>query len=223
MRAISSEHIDLGAYALGLLEDQDKASFERHLATCAACRAELASLAPIAGLLTGLDPVVEPGDTEPPVDLLHRRAVASRRTRRRLLLASAAACVALIGAGIGIGVAAHSGSGPGTLSLTGQQHSATNPANGVTATVGLVSKAWGTQVTLDLADIRGPQECQLVAVSKTGARKVVTGWLVPAPGDGVPGHPAHLIVAGGTAISLPDLARFEVIVPNGPTLLTIPV
>jgi hypothetical protein len=223
MSTISSEHTELGAYALGLLEDQDKAAFERHLATCDACRAELASLAPIAGLLAGMDPVVVPGDTEPPVDLLHRRAVASRRTRRRLLLASAAACVALVGAGIGVGVATSSGSGQGTLSLTGQQHSATNPGNGVTGTVGLVGKAWGTQVTLDLADIRGPQECQLIAVSKTGARKVVTGWLVPAPGDGVPGHPAHLIVQGGTAISLADLARLEVIVPNGPVLLTIPV
>ena len=31
--------IDLGAYALGLLNDQDKADFEAHLATCATCAA----------------------------------------------------------------------------------------------------------------------------------------------------------------------------------------
>jgi anti-sigma-K factor RskA len=34
---------DLGLYALGLLEPGERGAIERHLATCAACRAELAS------------------------------------------------------------------------------------------------------------------------------------------------------------------------------------
>jgi hypothetical protein len=90
--------------------------------------------------------------------------------------------------------------------------------------VGLVAKAWGTQVTLDLADVHGPLECQLIAVSKNGAQKVVVGWFVPAPGDGVPGHPAHLLIQGGTAIPLADLARFKVTVAEGgKALLAIPV
>lgn len=224
MTAISGEHIDLGAYALGLLEDQDKVTFEAHLATCDACRAELPSLSPIAGLLRGMDPVEVPGDVKPPVDLLRRRASASRRDRRRLMIASVAAGVVLVGGGIGVGFTVAPSPAPAATSiLTGQRHTATNPANGVRGTVGLVAKAWGTQVTLDLADVRGPLECQLVAISRGGERRIVTGWLVTAPGDGVPGHPAHLLVQGGTAISLASLARFEVIVVNGPTLLTIPV
>jgi hypothetical protein len=89
--------------------------------------------------------------------------------------------------------------------------------------VGLVAKSWGTQVTLDLAGVRGPAECQLIAVAKDGQQKVVTGWFVPSPGDGVPGHPAHLLVQGGTAIPLTSLTGFKVIIVNGPTLLTIPV
>jgi hypothetical protein len=224
MTVISSEHTDLGAYALGLLEDRDKAAFEAHLASCDACRAELSTLAPVATLLKGMEPVVVPGDAAPPVDLLHRRAAASRRRRLRYVLASAAACVVLLAGGIGVGLAAAPNHGrvaqPG---LTGQRHTATNAANGVTGTVGLVVKGWGTQVWLDLAGLRGPQECELIAFSKTGASRVVTGWFVPAPGDGVPGHPAHLLVEGGTAISLPDLARFEVTLVDGPTLLTISV
>jgi hypothetical protein len=224
MTAISGEHIDLGAYALGLLEDQDKVTFEAHLATCDACRTELPSLSPIAGLLRGLDPVGAPADVKPPVDLLRRRAAASRRSRRRLIIASAAACAVLAGGGIGVGLAVAPGPAPAPSSLTGGQlHTATNPANGVTGTVGLVAKGWGTQVTLDLADVHGPLECELIAVSRAGERRTVTGWLVTAPGDGVPGHPAHLLVQGGTAIGLANLARFEVIVVNGPTLLTIPV
>jgi Putative zinc-finger len=224
MTAIGSEHTDVGAYALGLLENRDKAAFEAHLATCEACRAELATLAPIAPLLQGMEPVVVPGDSAAPVDLLHRRAAASRRGRRRLVLASAAACVALLGAGIGVGLA----TAPTHVQLvqpglTGQRHTATDAATGVTGTVGLVKKGWGTQVWLDLADVHGPLECELIAFSATGASRVVTGWFVPAPGDGVPGHPAHLLVEGGTAISLTDLSRFEVTVVGGKTLLTIPV
>ena len=228
MRAISDAHIDLGAYVLGLLEEQDRAAFEAHLAACASCKAELPTLSPVANILEGLEPVELPGDAEaarPPVDLLRKRAALSRRRFRWQAAVGAAACVAALGGGAAIGVAAASRhaqvAGP---VLTGQQHTATDAATGVTGTVGLVAKAWGTQVTLNLADVHGPLECQLIAVSKTGAQKVVVGWFVPAPGDGVPGHPAHLVIEGGTAIALTDLARFKVTVAEGgKALLTIPV
>lgn len=226
MSAISNDHVDVGAYALGLLEDQDKAMFEAHLATCASCAAELSALSPVATMLRGLEPVELPGDAEsarPPTDLLRRRAAANRRRVRWQIAVAAAACVAALGAGLGIGLATGSQSAQGVIAVTGQRHTATDPATGVTGTVGLVAKAWGTQVTLDLAGVHGPVECQLIAVSKTGEQKVVTGWFVPAPGDGVPGHPAHLLVQGGTAIEMGNLARFEVNVVNGRTLLTIPV
>jgi len=136
----------------------------------------------------------------------------------------AAACVAALGGGLAAGFAvAPNNPPPGTAVLAGQLHSATNPQTGVTGTVGLVTKTWGTYVSLDLADVHGPLECELIAVSKTGERRVVTGWVVGVPGDGVPGHPAHLLVQGGTAISGANLARFDVIVVNGKTLLSIPV
>jgi hypothetical protein len=226
MNAISNDHVDVGAYALGLLENQDKAMFEAHLATCAWCTAELETMSSLAALMKGLDPVELPGDDEsapPPADLLRRRAAASRRRVRWQIAVGAAACVAALGAGLGIGFETASQPPQGVIALTGQLHTATDPATGITGTVGLVAKAWGTQVTLDLAGVHGPVECQLIAVSKTGERKVVTGWFVPAPGDGVPGHPAHLLVQGGTAIELGSLTRFEVTVVNGRTLLTIPV
>jgi hypothetical protein len=227
MSTTGDEHIDLGAYALGLLEDRDKASFEAHLATCPACAGELGMLSPVAGLLRGLEPVelpADPGAGELPVDLLRRRAAVSRRRFRWQVAVGAAACVAALGGGVAVGIAsAHHGQNVAGPVMIGQQHQASNPATGVTGTVGLVAKAWGTQVTLDLADVHGPLECQLIAISKTGEQKVVTGWFVPAPGDGVPGHPAHLLVQGGTAIPIDNLARFEVTVVRGPTLLTIRV
>ena len=223
---MSDEHIDVGAYALGLLEDEDSTAFEAHLAHCPSCHAELAEFSPMKALLTGLEPVEAFDHTAERgvVDLLSRRAVASRRRVRWTVAVGAAACVAALGGGLAAGFAvAPSNPPPGTAVLAGQLHAATNPQTGVTGTVGLVTKAWGTYVTLDLADVHGPLECELIAVSKTGERRVVTGWVVGVPGDGVPGHPAHLLVQGGTAISVADLARFDVIVVNGKTLLSIPV
>jgi hypothetical protein len=49
------------------------------------------------------------------------------------------------------------------------------------------------------------------------------GWLVTVPGDGVPGHPAHLVIRGGTSIPRNDLSRVDVDVVNGRTLVSIPV
>ena len=58
---MSDEHIDVGAYALGLLEDEDSTAFEAHLARCPSCHAELAEFTPMKALLTGLGPVEDRG------------------------------------------------------------------------------------------------------------------------------------------------------------------
>jgi hypothetical protein len=225
---MSSEHIDVGAYALGLLEEEDSATFETHLATCPLCAAELAQFSPLKELLTGVGPVEVPEDVsvgQGVTDLLSRRAAASRRRVRWTVAISAAACLVALGGGIAAGVTLTPSPAPSSSAspqLAGQLHSATNPQTGVTGTVGLLGKAWGTYITLDLAGVHGPLQCELVAVTKTGERQVVAGWTVVAPGDGVPGHPAHLLVAGSTAISLAKLSHFDVVVVNGPTLLSVP-
>jgi hypothetical protein len=233
-------HTDVGAYAMGLLEERDRRQFEDHLAGCPACAAEVAELSPMAALLRGVElrgvaragavggePTAsrepEGGDV---TELLRRRARQQRQRRRWQVAVGAAAGIVLIGGGIGVGIAAAPQNGPPApppLALTGQLHSATDPGTGVAGTVGLVVKAWGTQVTLDLSKVHGPAECELVAVSRTGERRVVMGWLVTGPGDGVPGHPAHLVIRGGTSIPRSDLSRVDVDVVNGRTLVSIPV
>jgi hypothetical protein len=233
-------HTDVGAYSMGLLEERDRREFEDHLAGCPACAAEVAELSPMAALLrgvelTGVEPAGaaggepdagrEPGGGEV-TELLRRRARQQRRRRRWQVALGAAAGIVLIGGGIGVGIAAAPQDSPPPappLALTGQLHSATDPGTGVAGTVGLVAKAWGTQVTLDLSKVHGPAECELVAVSRNGERRVVMGWLVAAPGDGVPGHPAHLVIKGGTSIPRNDLSRVDVDVVNGRTLVSIPV
>jgi len=221
-------HTDVGAYSMGLLDEQDRHAFEDHLAGCASCSAELAELSPMAALLKGVEPAAagEQADGTNVTQLISRRATRQRQRQRWQAAVGAAAGIVLIGGGIGIGVAAasqHGGPGTPAVAIPGQLHSAVDPGTGVTGTVGLLAKAWGTQVTLDLSKVHGPVECQLVAVSKTGERRVVMSWLVPAPGDGVPGHPAHLVIQGGASIPRGDLARLDVDVVNGRTLLSIPV
>jgi hypothetical protein len=230
-------HTDVGAYSMGLLEERDRREFEDHLAGCPACAAEVAELSPMAALLRGVElrgvelKGVEPTAGREPgggdvTELLRRRARQQRRRRRWQVALGAAAGIVLIGGGIGVGIAAAPQDSPPpapTLALTGQLRSATDPDTGVAGTVGLVAKAWGTQITLDLSKVPGPAECELVAVSRTGERRVVMGWLVTAPGDGVPGHPAHLVIKGGTSIPRNDLSRVDVDVVHGRTLVSIPV
>ncbi len=225
----SSEHTDVGAYSLGLLEQRDRQVFEAHLADCPTCATELAELSAMAGLLSGVEPAESgrPDETGPAdsevTDLIRRRVMAQRRRTRWQAVLGAAAGAVLIAGGVAVGRAAAQQPAAPPTGVVGQRHSATDPRTGITGTVGLVAKTWGTKITLDLARIRGPLECELVAVSKTGQRRVVMGWIVPAAGDGVPGHPAHLLIQGGTAIAQKDLSRLTVIVVRGRRLLSIPV
>jgi putative zinc finger protein len=225
---VTSEHTDVAAYALGLLEPGDRQEFEEHLAGCGACTAELAEFAQMHSLLAGVEPAGPGGDGTAEAgiaSLLRRRERARRRRMRWQAGLAAAAAVVLLAVGVTAGLLTAPGAAPpGTLTqVVGVRHAATDPVTGVAATVGLATRAWGTQITLDLAKIHGPQQCQLIAVSRTGGRRVVTGWFVPPAGYGVPGHPGHLIVEGGTAIPAGELSRLIVIAASGRALVTIPV
>jgi hypothetical protein len=113
-----ADHMDVAAYALGVLDQQDTERFEEHLATCWACAAELETMVPVVGLLSGIDgetmTALEQTRTDPA--LLDRTLVAvrlhRRRTRVRRLLATAAAVV-VFGGLSGVGVAGLTGGGDG--------------------------------------------------------------------------------------------------------------
>ena len=151
--------------------------------------------------------------------LIRRRATTQRYRARWQRAAGVAAGLVLLAGGIAVGIAAApQGTQP---ALTGQLHSAASAS--AVGKLGLVAKTWGTQLTLDLSKLHGPLSCDLVAVSRSGEKQVALSWMVPVPGYGVPGHPAHLVVEGGTAIAMKNLSRVDIDVVDGPTLLSIPV
>ncbi|MFI0874083.1 anti-sigma factor family protein [Streptomyces parvus] len=104
--------------------------------------------------------------------------------------------------------------------------SATDPTTRVGATVGMEEKAWGTHTVLELKNVKGPQKCTLVAVSRTGEEEIVTSWSVPQWGYGIegatnPAAKAPLYVHGGAAMDREDIARFEVRTFDGERLVEI--
>ncbi|HZA82032.1 MAG TPA: anti-sigma factor [Actinomycetes bacterium] len=93
-------HPDLAGYVLGALDPEEAEAFERHLADCDACRAEVAELRGLPGLLDQAAPAVEvpPGLRERTFAAVERAAAAGRRRPLlRLAAVAAALVVALVG------------------------------------------------------------------------------------------------------------------------------
>src|SRR4051812_14598062 len=101
--------VALGAYVVGALDPRERADVEAHLAHCPACRDELASLAPLPGLLSRLS-LAEAEEGPPPVDdaMLERllqTADRQRRTATRHRWLAVAAAVVVLAGGTTAGVA----------------------------------------------------------------------------------------------------------------------
>ncbi|GAA2781390.1 anti-sigma U factor RsuA [Kitasatospora paracochleata] len=243
---------ELGVYVLGGLDAAETDRFEEHLLTCDYCLGEADAFKKVRDLLLPLvGQPVEPGKDRddasalptaspavPDDDLLTELLADLARERHRrawrvaaVIAATAALVFALpvvvLRAGTGsVEALPATGSTPSPavmLMTTGELHRAADPSTGVSGSVGLEDKAWGTHVALGLGGVGGPLTCSLVAVSKDGGRETVTSWSVPPSGYGVPGHPDTLVVHGGTSWSHGQLDHFEVRTANGRQLLSIPV
>jgi Putative zinc-finger len=104
---VTASHEDVASYALGVLDDDDAARFEEHLAGCDACARELEAFLPVVDLLPEVP--IASADVRPrPVpgaDALrvHRSRRSARRTareglRRPAVAAAVAASVAAVAA-----------------------------------------------------------------------------------------------------------------------------
>jgi hypothetical protein len=209
-------HVDVGAYLLGVLDPEDRERFERHLADCPACADEIDDLSGVAPLLAELADTgsVAPGPSPRLLDRLVDEVAATRRRHRvrRLALVAAAAVLVVGGPLATLAATGHDRPAP---PVAAARFAATDPATGVSAAVDVQGRAWGSQVGLALSNVRGPQTCDLVAVSRTGERQTVTTWSIPPTGYGTDA----LRTGGGAGFHPADIDHFEVRVLGADSLL----
>jgi hypothetical protein len=195
---------DAGAYALGALDEHELDSYREHLATCAACREELAQLQEVADSLAVAVPRVEaPEDMRARLmAVVHGEAELLRatgyevdrpvrsRSRWRVRLLPALAATAALAAGVLIGaLAINAGSSQQTQVI---QAIVFTPGHRATATL----RKTGSHAELELTGMPAPSLGRIYEVwSKRGsgaAEPTGTLFSVTGQGTGTVGLPGDL-------------------------------
>lgn len=226
----------LGAYTLGILDDDERGAVERHLTDCGVCSDELAEFDDVADLLGAVDDDAWPGEpTGAPHDdlVLQRtlRAVRSEHTRgsrrRAVLAAGAVAALVLVSGYAGSLLGGRDDAPPvaqptvsptatpsGVLDVAG-----TDATTGVRLEASVVPLADWVRLDVHVTGVGEGERCQLVAVTADGDRQVAGSWVIGPRAAG----PEGLSVAGSAAVSVDDLARIEVVTFDGEQLVAVDV
>jgi hypothetical protein len=162
--------MSLGVYVLGAADAQERAQVGAHLLRCPECRAELARLEPLPGLLAGLPDDMVP-DGWP--DAVNLEAPAGRpEAPRRWRVTAAVITAAAAGLAVGVWLAPSGKTQPqATVTL-----SAANPATHVSAIAALTATTWGTSIQLRLRGVPLNVECRLIVRSRTGSVAIAGVW-----------------------------------------------
>lgn len=224
----------LGVYVVGAIDPAERSRLEAHLATCPACRDELAGMAGLPALLGRVsEQQIEhvAGPSEELLDSLLARAAAerpptlSRFSRRLWMPLSAAAAVVLLAGFLLGGLLMGGGGGPahprpsGSVSapptVAVEQAAATDPTTHVSALVKMTRQEWGTSLSIRIDNAPGGDRCSLIVWDRAGHRDVAASWQVEAEGYGD--------YLGSTMIFRDQLKSFQVVTTDGKTLVTVPV
>ncbi len=169
------------AYTLGALDAEDRKDFEQHLPGCEICTADLASFAPLPGLIAK----VEPGDLGPRVDspLASNIEVAARReialNRRRNRRWRVAALVGPVAAGLLVVLlfTALDDDGPPAPETRAATIVDSDVENAFITTS---ARLWGTEVTVELDGLPARDSYQVWTVDTAGTWASAASWL-PTP------------------------------------------
>jgi hypothetical protein len=234
-----SEHPEfLGAYVMGLVDDADeRALIEAHLATCETCRAEVAELTGLRGVLDAvprqsvLDDLAALDAADAPAppgtdDLLLRRTLKEvrdeSRSSRRLRALGVAAGIVVVAAAAGIGghlVAKeiYVEAPPAAVQEPAEVVTATDAATGVALTARITPAGTWTRLNVSVTGVPVGTYCQIVAVADDGHRDVAGSWLIGTPRPGKPRRG----VDGSTAIAPEDLSSVEIVDGTGKRLVSV--
>ena len=214
----------LGAYVLGGLSAEDRGRLDAHLRGCAECRTELASYAPLPGLLRTAEAAAPQVGAESPEQAPAEQALAQeaglarvldaarsarahRQRRARVLGVAAGAVLVFLGAvgALLVSAAVAGPDGPPGTPLIG----ASAGAHGQTK---LESKPWGTAVALDLTGLPAGERFIAWVLADDGTLDQAATW------SSTPDGRAH--VTGASAITRRDVARLRVTTAEGTLLLS---
>ncbi|MDQ0994299.1 zf-HC2 domain-containing protein [Streptomyces sp. V3I7] len=214
MRSLE-RHRDVGAYALGVLDEVETFRFEDHLMECPRCTARVTEFGPAARQLMlyrratprFVAPLALPGPRL--LDRLLTEVARRHRVHRRRFLYGLAASVVLALTGPGLTLYAGQGSAPARVLAATDAHS------GVRAQVRVEDRDWGSDVELKVTDATGPHTCRLIAVARDGSEQALTSWTVPGRDT------RTSTMEGGSALHPDQIARYEVRTRDGRPLVTI--
>jgi len=219
-----------GAYVLGALSSAERLEYERHLADCPRCRAAVAELSGMPGLLGLLDleavSALDDEEPDPPLRPEVRDSVLAtvrRRRRRSRWVNTAVVGLAAAALAVGLLIAAR----PGIVGL-GQSSDTQNTAQmsemakmsqtPINASIALTGFGWGTRI--DMVCSYGqwghpdapPTDLGMVVVGRDGSRSQIATWL------GMPG--ATALPSGTTPMPRADIAAVQMVsVSDGRVLL----
>lgn len=241
-------HETVGAYALGILDDAEATEFEAHLATCEWCGQQLDELAGMEPMLAaladlpgtrGAPAIGETLAVRPSTQLSDRlvgevveRRVRAKRSRRlffglaaSLIIGGPLAAIAATGGETTQQARPEQTVSPAKQVFSGMEDKveATDTGTRVSVAVGMESKPYGTGLALELKNVKGPQKCSLIAVSKNGERETATTWTVPKWGYGIKGAATELArnplyLQGAVAMNQGDIDHFEIVTFDGEKL-----
>ncbi|GGP64582.1 anti-sigma factor family protein [Saccharothrix coeruleofusca] len=221
-------HVDVAAYVLGILDEDEVDAFENHLAQCRRCALDLRDFAMLPDLLDEADAngMLRSNAGERP-DGRSVRAMLdtvsedrARKRRNRVLLAAAAAVLLVaVTAVVSVNLASSSSNTVAAGSTAPRQSEVANnspdgsgsvartdPATGVTARISASPEPWGTSLQLEVRGVKGPGLCELVAKSREGDVLTVASW--KAAGSGSGDDPVHVV--GGVGFKWHEISEFSV-------------
>ena len=183
---------ELGVYILGSLPPSERSRVEHHLADCASCRDEVASLAALPPLLGRLTPTEADSRPPPFAALAERIGTEQRRTHRReralLVIAAAAVLTA-------VAVVA-------TPVLLQRPDPGLTFSDGSIAVATIDARSWGMAVRIEANDLPERHGYVAYAVATDGHRAQIASWEAT-------GRPA--VVLGACYLSPSEVQRVEIV------------
>lgn len=182
------------AFVLGALGPDDRAAFETHLAGCETCRADVADLAPVAGLLNRIEVDDEAAPSriaELATTAIRKEWTAMQRSRRRWQWATGVAATVLAIVLIAPTLSGDDQEQGTSISL--------DPGSAASGTVQVVPKTWGTAVQIQVTNLPDSDTYIAWAVGADGTWEQMAAW-GPTPSSSA-------TVAGASSIATVELGK----------------